>query len=253
MVSIFKEFWIKPNPWYQDESMAPTYQVLPKVRLARKVLRPIFRLVFYALSRVEVTGKENVPTNQAYLVAVNHVSLFDPPLICAFWPVALEAMGAAEIWERPGQSTLARWYGGIPVHRGQYDRHLIETALAVLCAGYPLVLAPEGERSHTPGMQRAHVGIAYLMDKARVPVVPVGIVGTTEDFLDRALRGQRPAIEMNIGRPMRFPPIEERGPARRKILQQNADAVMMQIAALVPPAYRGYYIDDGDNNRKTHY
>jgi 1-acyl-sn-glycerol-3-phosphate acyltransferase len=164
--------------------MAATYHVPPKVQLARSVLRPLFRLIFYVLGQVKITGKENVPSHEAYLVAVNHVSLFEAPYICAFWPKTLEALGAAEIWERTGQSTLARLYGGIPVHRGQYDRHLIETSLAVLRSGYPLALAPEGERSHTPDMQRTQIGIAYLMEKAQVPVVPVGIVGSTEDFLD---------------------------------------------------------------------
>jgi 1-acyl-sn-glycerol-3-phosphate acyltransferase len=178
--------------------MAATYHVSPKVQLARSVLRPLFRLIFYVLSQVKITGKENVPSHGAYLVAVNHVSLFEAPFIYAFWPKALEALGAAEIWERPGQSALARLYGGIPVHRGHYDRHLIETSLAVLHSGYPLALAPEGERSHTPGMQRAQVGIAYLMEKARVPVVPVGIVGSTEDFLDRALRVNVPPLKCTL-------------------------------------------------------
>ena len=177
--------------------------------LARGLLRPIFRLIFHALSRVKITGKENVPPSGAYLIAFNHISLFEPPLICAFWPVAPEAMAAAEVWERPGQSLLARWYGGIPVHRDQYDRQLIEAALAILRSGYPLVIAPEGERSHTPGLQPAHRGVAFLMDKARVPVVPVGIVGCTEDFLDRVLHGQRPLIEMRIGRPLVFTSAEK--------------------------------------------
>jgi 1-acyl-sn-glycerol-3-phosphate acyltransferase len=209
-------------------------------------------LIFYAISQVKITGKENVPPQGAYLVAVNHVSLYEAPLICAFWPIAPEALGAADIWERPGQSILARLYGGIPVHRGTYDRHLIETSLTVLRSGYPLAIAPEGERSHTPGMQRAQVGIAYLMEKARVPVVPVGIVGSTDDFLTRALHGERPTIEMQIGKPIRFPAIKARGTARREILQQNADAVMQQIAILLPLEYRGYYRDYVNDNRETH-
>ena len=221
--------------------MVSEFFVPTRVRLARGLLRPIFRLIFHSLSRVKITGKENVPPSGAYLIAFNHISLFEPPLICAFWPVAPEAMGAAEVWERPGQSLLARWYGGIPVHRDQYDRQLIEAALAILRSGYPLVIAPEGERSHTPGLQSAHRGVAFLMDKARVPVVPVGIVGCTEDFLDRALHGQRPLIEMRIGRPLVFTSAEKSEVSRRTVRKQNTDAVMIQIAALLPPDYRGVY------------
>ena len=221
--------------------MAADYDVPSRVRLARGVLRPAFRLVFHALSRVKVTGKEHIPSSGAYLIAFNHVSLFEPPLVCAFWPSAPEAMGAAEIWDRPGQSLLARWYGGIPVHRDQYDRHLIETALSILRAGYPLVIAPEGERSHIPGMQPAHRGVAFLMEKAGVPVVPVGVVGNTEDFLKRALRGERPLIEMRIGRPLLPPGPETSVKSRRETRQHLTDLVMIQIAALLPPDYRGVY------------
>jgi len=221
--------------------MSAEYCVPTRIRLARTILRPTFRLVFHALSRVRITGKENVPLSGAYLIAFNHISIFEPPLICAFWPVAPEVMGAAEIWGRPGQSLLARWYGGIPVHRDQYDRRLIEAALTILRSGYPLVIAPEGERSHTPGLQPAHRGVAFLMEKASVPVVPVGIVGGTEDFLDRALQGQRPLIEMRIGRPLVFPSTDQPVISQREARQQNTDAVMKNIAALLPPEYRGFY------------
>jgi 1-acyl-sn-glycerol-3-phosphate acyltransferase len=79
------------------------------------------------------------------------------------------------------------------------------------------------------------------MEKASVPVVPVGIVGGTEDFLDRALQGQRPLIEMRIGRPLVFPSTELPEISRREARQQNTDAVMTHIAALLPPEYRGFY------------
>jgi 1-acyl-sn-glycerol-3-phosphate acyltransferase len=231
--------------------MAADYSVPTRIHLARRILRPIFRLIFHMLSRVKITGLENVPKSGAYLIAFNHVSIVDPPLVTAFWPVAPEVMGAAEVWQRPGQSLLARWYGGIPVHRNQYDRHLIDIALSVLRSGYPLVIAPEGERSHTPGMQPAHRGVAFLMNKANVPVIPVGVVGGTEDFLDRALKGQRPDIEMRIGQPIVFSPAEKQVISLRESRQQNTDAVMTQIAALLPPAYRGYYSSYVGEYRKT--
>jgi len=112
-----------------------------------------------------------------------------------------------------------------------------------LRAGYPLLIAPEGGRSHTPGMRRAKPGVAYLMDKAGVPVVPVGIVGSTDDFLERALRGQRPQIEMHIGPVLQLSPVIGKGKDRRKKRQQNADRVMAAIAILLPHNYRGVYAD----------
>ena len=82
------------------------------------------------------------------------------------------------------------------------------------------------------------------MDKAQVPVVPVGIVGSTDDFLDRALRAERPSIGMTIGQPVNLPPVTGRGKARRQARQENADMVMAKIAALLPVEYRGVYADN---------
>lgn len=204
-------------------------------------MRPAFRLLFHILSDVIITGRENIPKSGAYIIAVNHTSLFEAPLVLAFWPIPAEAAGAVEIWERPGQSALVRLYGGIQVHRGQYERKTIETLVSVLVSGRPLLLAPEGTRSHTPGMQRAHPGIAFLVEATQAPVVPVGVVGSADDFLIRALRAERPRIEMHIGKPIRLPALPARGSERRAARQQNADLVMRKIAELLPDPYHGVY------------
>jgi 1-acyl-sn-glycerol-3-phosphate acyltransferase len=221
------------------------YRVSSGALVFRALFRPVFRGLFHLLSRVHLEGLENVPAQGPYLIAVNHVSLFEPPLVLAFWPVAPEAVGAAEIWERPGQATLARLYGGIPVRRGEYDRRLLNTMLSVLESGRPLLIAPEGGRSHHLGMRRALPGVAYVVDKAQVPVLPVGIIGTADDFLRRALRGERPPLWMRVGPVLRFEPVAARGEARRVALQENADRVMASIAALLPPEYHGVYAGQG--------
>jgi 1-acyl-sn-glycerol-3-phosphate acyltransferase len=90
-------------------------------------------------------------------------------------------------------------------------------------------------------MRRAMPGVGYIVDAARVPVVPVGLVGTTDDFWKRARRGERPLLEMRIGKPLSLPPIEEKGAARHEARQRNADLVMRHIAGLLPEEYRGEY------------
>lgn len=220
-----------------------SYTIQFHTRVIRAVLRTVFRMLFYLLGRVKIIGLENVPKKGAYLIAINHISIYEAPFVVAFWPSAPEVAGASVIWERPGQSMLARFYAGIKVHRGKYDRRLIDSTLAALDAGYPLLIAPEGGRSHTPGMRPANPGVAYLVDKAGLPVVPVGIVGTTEDYFENALRGQRPTLEMRIGKPIVFPPVTGKGPVRRETRQRNADLVMAHIASLLPNEYRGVYAD----------
>ncbi|MDD5367659.1 MAG: lysophospholipid acyltransferase family protein [Anaerolineaceae bacterium] len=221
--------------------MNSTFSVPWKHRLARAVMSPLFRGVFHLISQVKITGLENVPTRGAYLIVFNHVSIYDPPFLIAFWPVHPEVLGAVDIWSRPGQDLLARLYGGIPIHRGEVDRAAMERMLIILRAERPLLLAPEGGRSHEPGMRQAKPGIVYLVERTQVPVVPVGIVGTTDDFFQKALHFDRPCLELRIGQPFTFPALDSSDCSPKAARQRKADYIMERISALLPPSYRGVY------------
>ncbi|MBM3180955.1 MAG: 1-acyl-sn-glycerol-3-phosphate acyltransferase [Chloroflexi bacterium] len=217
------------------------YHVPFHIQINRSFLRPAIRTLFHILGRVKVSGRENIPFGKPYVIAMNHISIFDPPLVITFWPEQPEVIGAADVFEKKGQGALLSMYGVIPVHRGDYDRILLEKVLAILKAGRPLAIAPEGGRSHEPAMRRAMPGIGYIVEHAQVPVVPVGLVGTTDDFWQRAKRGEKPDLEMRIGRPIHFPHMTQKGVGRRKARQHNADLVMRYIAGLLPEDYHGVY------------
>lgn len=231
------------------------YRIPFHIQVNRIFLRPIIRTLFHILGRIKVTGMENVPLHKPYVIAINHISIFDPPLAVSFWPEQPEVIGAADVFAKKGQGPLLTMYGVIPVHRGDYDRVLLEKILTILKSGRPLLLAPEGGRSHEPAMRRAMPGVGYIIEHAQVPVLPVGLVGTTDDFWQRAKlyyrkgigtmwqgkRGERPKLEMRIGKPIRFPAITQKGAERREARQLNADLVMRYIAGLLPEEYHGVY------------
>ena len=223
--------------------MLEKYRIPYRYRLSRPALKVIFQSVFRILSRVEVIGKGNIPYGKPYVAAMNHISIYDPPLVAAFWPEMLEIIGAADVFYKPGQGQLLKLYGVIPVHRGEYDRALLQRLIFIIKSGYPLLIAPEGGRSHVTAMRRALPGIAYIVEETGVPVVPVGLVGTTEDFWQRAKRGERPQLEMRIGASITLPPIREKGAARRGARQRNADLAMQHLAGLLPEEYRGVYAE----------
>ena len=223
--------------------MNDTYHVPLRFKISRPVAKFVFRGIFRALARVKIIGKENIPYGKSYVVAMNHVSIFDPPLVAAFWPEQLEIIGAIDVFSKPGQGQLLKLYGVIPVHRGDYDRPLLTKIISMIKSGMPLLIAPEGARSHQPGMHRAKPGIAYIVEKTNAPVLPVGLVGTTEDFWQRARRGQKPSLEMRIGRPITLPPVTARGIEKHAERQKNADLVMSYLAGLLPEEYRGVYAE----------
>jgi 1-acyl-sn-glycerol-3-phosphate acyltransferase len=217
------------------------YRIPVHIQFNRLYLRFGIRTIFKILGRIKVVGQENVPLGKPYVIAINHISIFDPPLAVSFWPEQPEVIGAADVFEKKGQGTLLSLYGVIPVHRGEYDRALLEKILAIIKSGRPLVIAPEGGRSHEAAMRRAKPGIGYIIEHTQVPVVPVGLVGTMDDFWQRAKRGEKPPLEMRIGKPIIFPPITEKGAERRQARQKNADLVMRYIAGLLPEEYHGVY------------
>lgn len=217
------------------------YRVPFHIQFNRIYLRFGIRTLFKIMGRVKVVGRENVPLGKPYVIAINHISIFDPPLTVSFWPEEPEVIGAADVFEKKGQGTILSLYGVIPVHRGDYDRALLEKILAIIKSGRPLVIAPEGGRSHEPAMRRAMPGVGYIIEHTQVPVIPVGLVGTLDDFWQRAKRGEKPLLEMRIGKPIIFPPITQKGAERREARQHNADLVMRHIAGLLPEEYHGVY------------
>lgn len=225
-------------------SIQPIYRVPLYSRIARFLFKPVFQRLFHIIASMTMTGKENIPFKQPYIATFNHVSIYDPALAVACWPEMIEVIGASNVWQKPFQGQLAWLYHGIQVHRGEYDRVVFDKAISVLESGRPLLMSPEGGRSHITALRRAKPGLAFIVEKAEVPVVPVGIIGTTDDFLVRALRGQRPALEMHIGKPIHLPALAGAGEERRKSRQRNVDLVMAHIAGLLPEHYRGAYADE---------
>lgn len=220
--------------------MNKAYRVPLRFKVMRPVLKTLFRGIFRTFAGVRITGRENIPYGKPYIAAINHVSIFDPPFAASFWPEELEIIGAIDVFGKPGQGQLLKLYGVIPVHRGEYDRSLLTRLISILNAGRPLLIAPEGGRSHKPGMRRAKPGISYLVEKTGVNVLPVALVGTTEDFWQRAIHGQKPPLEMHIGKPVALPVIaSEKHTAR----QHNADLIMSYLAGLLPEEYRGVYAE----------
>ena len=221
--------------------MSAAYRVPLRFRIVRPIIKAVFRSIFHILGRVKVVGQENIPYGKPYVVAMNHVSIFDPPFVGAFWPAQLEIIGAADVFDKPGQGQVLKIYGVIPVHRGDYDRVLLTKIIHIIKSGYPLLIAPEGGRSHVPAMRRAKSGIAYIVEQTGVPVVPAALVGTTGDFWQRAKRRERPQLEMRIGKPIVLPEITVKGNERHEARQHNADLVMRHLAGLLPEEYRGAY------------
>jgi 1-acyl-sn-glycerol-3-phosphate acyltransferase len=194
------------------------------------------RALLNLFSRWRVVGLERVPLHGPLLVVCNHQNNTDPPILIAIMPRVVHCMAKQEIFDSP-IGMLARRYGAFPVRRGQADREAIRTALDLLAKRSCVGMFPEGTRSRTGGLMRAHPGAGLIAARSGAPVLPVGIVGTgrIKTFRD-VLR--RPRIDIMIGEP--FTLAESQGGGKASAAEAT-ETMMRHIAALLPADQRGSY------------
>jgi 1-acyl-sn-glycerol-3-phosphate acyltransferase len=201
------------------------------------IIRAIIDVLVNLFIRREYVGLENFP-DPPYILATNHLSVFDTPVLLTICPHTIRALTAAKHKRNPIYAPLLVIMGSIWVRRGEVDRRALREALDVLKQGGVLGLAPEGTRARgTYALQEGKTGTAYLATRADVPIVPVGLAGT-ERIKDNLLRLRRTRVRAVVGEPFRLP---ENGRVRGQKLHEYTDLIMHRIAELLPEEYRGVY------------
>ncbi|MCD2196486.1 1-acyl-sn-glycerol-3-phosphate acyltransferase [Actinomycetospora endophytica] len=170
-------------------------------------LGPLMRAAF----RPEVRGAENLPRTGGALVASNHLAVLDSFVLPLMVPRRMAFPAKSEYFTTPGLvGTLQRWFfsgmGQVPIERGngRAARAALDTGIGVLREGRLFGIYPEGTRSPDGRLYKGRTGVARMALEAKVPVVPVAMVGT-----DRAnpvgSRFWRPVkIRIVIGEPLDF-------------------------------------------------
>ncbi|MFA5564476.1 MAG: lysophospholipid acyltransferase family protein [Acidimicrobiia bacterium] len=204
-------------------------------QLARAVIFAVAKLWF----RVEVEGRENVPTTGAFIVSPAHRSNLDTPLMAIISKRNLRAMGKDSLWKA---SKFGGWFltsvGGFPVARGSADRSALNAAEVVVRRGEPLIMFPEGTRRTGPHIWRLYDGPAFVSARTNTPIVPIGI-GGSEYAMGKGVKIPKPAkITIVIGEPI-YPPTREEG-ARvpRRVVKELSGTLHSRIQALFDEAQR---------------
>ncbi len=203
------------------------------------LMQRVFKLIAFFLLKQRVIGLENIPKQGAYLLVMNHLSIWDPPIVFMHTPRRMIVF-VADKWRK---NALIAWVvetvGAVWVARGEADMSAIKQSLNFLRGGYPMGMAPEGTRSHTGALIQGKTGAAYLADRAGVPIVPTVVYGT-ESVTQNLKRLRRTETIMKVGEPFRLP---QNGRAKAADLEQYTDQIMIAIARLLPPQYHGVYAD----------
>ena len=201
----------------------------------------IFRAIFATYFRWRVFGAENVPLKGGVILAANHGSFLDPPLIGCGTKRTISFLARESLFHFPGMGALLRSWSVVPVDRDGGGAKGLKMILNRLLAGGGIVLFPEGTRTKDGNLQPARSGIGLTVIKSEAPVVPVRVFGTFEAY-GRNHKFPRPRrVMLKYGQPLNFAALRAEAKtcdkARLKeIYQQVADELMAAIAKLEPKA-----------------
>ena len=131
-----------------------------------------------ALSGWEVRGREHVPKSGGVIVASNHISFWDPPLVGTAAIRELHFLAKGELFQTPILGPLIRAFNAIPIKRGVADLSGLTKAMDVLRAGHALIVFPEGTRNRSGTLNAARPGVGMLAVSTDALVVPTYIVGS---------------------------------------------------------------------------
>lgn len=211
--------------------------------MAFRVIQTILRLFAKLIADVTIEGVERIPETGGCIVAANHIGRLEVILTYAMLPRTDLIMLAAEKYHKYAFFRwLAKKLDVVWVDRYNADLRTVREVLKRLNQGMIFTVAPEGTRSQTEALQPARPGAAYLASKAGVPIIPVGVTGTEDRVVkDNLKHFRRSRVRTVVGEPFMLPPLPKEN--RDEVLATYTDEIMCQIAALLPPRYRGVYQD----------
>jgi len=181
--------------------------------------------------KVKVTGLENIPSSGGVIIASNHASYLDPPLMaCPIKNRIVRFMARDTLFDHPVASWLFHRFGVVPLSRDRGDVGAIKTAIQLLKSGECVALFPEGTRTTSGELQAPKGGIGFLIAKAAVPVVPVYISGSYEAYPKGAKKIKSHPVSLHFGKTITPEELAITGPRGKPDFDAIGQLVMDRIA-----------------------
>lgn len=179
-----------------------------------KLTEILFRTVFFIVLRLgygaKVHYRDRVPKEGAFIVAPNHTSNFDPPLLGMALPRPVYLMAKEELFRNPILAKVITLLGAFPLRRGMVDKVAIRNAMTILKRGDLLGIFPQGTRAKEGTFDRFHDGMASMALRTGISIIPVTIIGSG--------KMKRNSIHVIVGEPI---PIEQAKPTKEAIEEVN--------------------------------
>ncbi len=203
--------------------------------IAKIILTPIINLWLK-----EGDGLKNVPKKGAFIVAANHASYMDHLIIMctlvSYLNRKVHFLSKKEHFSNPLKAMWHKWAGAIPLDRQAGGREALEWAINALKQGKIIAIHPEGTRSLIGKLQKGKTGVARLALAAKVPVVPIGLIGTFDILPKGKYIPKLKRATMNIGKPMYFNKYYNKK-ITKTLLRKITNDIMKEIAQLCKQEY----------------
>jgi len=199
----------------------------------------LFRLIYATYFRWRVFHPERVPLTGSVILASNHLSFLDPPLVGSGLPRGINYLARKTLFRYPGIGALLHSWNAVPVDRDGGSAGGLKEILDRLKRGGAIIMFPEGTRSLDGQLQPGRSGIGLAIIKSDAPVIPVRVFGTFEAY-GKGVKFPRPhRVQVKYGQPLTFSKLraEAKGCSKdrlKEIYQEVANELMTEIAKLQP-------------------
>lgn len=183
--------------------------------------------VLRILFGIRTEGIAVIPRLGGLLIASNHISEFDPPILGVLIPRVVHFMAKKELLKTAFLRSLMNMVSAFPVDRKSVDRNTLTIAEKLINSGEAVLVFPEGTRSRNGNILPPKAGIGLLSRRCNVPVLPVFISGTDKPF--RALL-RNPSMRVVFGNPI--PACVLRKIDEKYGYREVASEIMKRIAVL---------------------
>lgn len=191
----------------------------------------VFRAAFRSLFGLRVRGREHLIEGGPVLVAANHQSFLDPPLVGTLYATEMHYLARKTLFKGPFKWLYSQW-NSIPVDQEKPDMASLKTIIRLLKSGRRVLVFPEGARTEDGSLGSAQAGIGLIAVKAGVPIQPIRIRGAYEALPRGRAWIRLSRIEVAIGPPIVLTDAERRELTGKDGYAIVAGRIMEAIAAL---------------------
>jgi 1-acyl-sn-glycerol-3-phosphate acyltransferase len=212
--------------------------------ISKKVVNYTFYCLTSLICRINTNPLTSIPAKGPLIIVANHVNFLEIPiLITRMGSRSVTGFAKIETWDNPILGYLFNLWEIIPIQRGEADVGALREALRALTEGKILAIAPEGTRSGHGRLQQGHPGVVLLALRSGASLLPLVYYGG-EKIWQNLSRLRRTNFDIVVGKP--FYLRAEGVKVTQAVRQQMTDEIMWQLAALLPPVYRGHYANLSD-------